>query len=205
MGICGLGVWRLYLKSSCASVRGRKPKYHAAISILLRRCHSPGPPERLSTIVHREPDQMKTNRDTAFTLIELIISLAVIAALLSALVLSFIKRLDRLASDKEMTALRAIGTAFKESVRRARYVPDETGWAAIVAAHLGWQTNDVTSSDRNSARIFLIDPNMQIRTNSGTGPLLPYTQPITGSMVTQNGNIVRPINPRFMVISSIGR
>ena len=146
---------------------------------------------------------MKTNRNNAFTLIEAIISLTIVAILLAALVISFIKRLDRIAGLKEVAALKSIATAFKESVKRSRYVPDHTGWASAVAGQLGWQTNDVTANDRNFPRIFLFDPTMQIGTNNAT-PLIPYAQTISGSMVNSGGSIVRPINPRFMVLSSIG-
>jgi len=146
---------------------------------------------------------MRTRR--AFTLLELIVTLAIIAAILTALVVSFIKRLDRIASEKEHAAMKSIGAAFKESVRRARYVPNESEWATMVAGQLGWQLSRVTVNERFGPRIFLIDPTMQIGTNSGSGPLLPYSQPVGGSRVTSGTNIVRPINPRFMVVSSIGK
>ena len=145
---------------------------------------------------------MRTQR--GFTLLEMIVALAVIAALLSVVVFSLIKRLDRIASEKEQAAMDTLGAAFKESVRRSRYVPDESSWATIVAAYLGSHIGRVTANDRNHPRIFLIDPAMQIRTNNAGGPLLPYAQPVVGSMVMDGTKLVPPINTRFMLISSIG-
>jgi len=137
-------------------------------------------------------------------LLEMIIALAVIAVILSVVAISFIKRLDRIAAEKEQAAMAALGSAFKERVKRSRYVPDETSWATNVAVHLGWQAARVTVNDRNNARIFLFDPAMQIRTNSVGGPLLPYAQPVSGSMVMNGLKLSPPLSTRFLIVSSIG-
>jgi type II secretory pathway pseudopilin PulG len=147
---------------------------------------------------------MSRKREPGFTLIHAIVALAIVTALLTALAIPFVKRLDRIAGQKESAALKAMGAAFKESVKRTRYVPDHNGWATNVAGQLGWQVGDVTANHRGLARVFLIDPAMQIETNNAT-PLLPYDQSITGSMVLSNGIIVRPFSPRFMIISTLGK
>ncbi|HVK59587.1 MAG TPA: type II secretion system protein, partial [Candidatus Kapabacteria bacterium] len=108
-----------------------------------------------------------------FTLLELIVALAIVAIILTVLTVSLIKHYDRIAQQKENAAIKSIGTALKESVRRARYVPDENAWASMVSTHLGWQIGRVTVNDRSNARIFLIDPTLQIGTNS-----LPYSQSV---------------------------
>ncbi|HVK59285.1 MAG TPA: hypothetical protein VM735_10925, partial [Candidatus Kapabacteria bacterium] len=64
---------------------------------------------------------------------------------------------------------------------------------SMVSTHLGWQIGRVTMNDRSNARIFLIDPTLQIGTNS-----LPYSQSVAGSGT-------RPVNPRFMIVSSLGK
>jgi type II secretory pathway pseudopilin PulG len=132
----------------------------------------------------------------------MIITLAVIAALLTVLAVSLVKRLDRIAREKEIAVTRTLGNAFKEGVRMNRYVPDHTQWAAAVATQLGCQVNEVTQNERNFARIFLIDPNIQIGINNVP---LPYAQGASGSVVTNlSGNVVRPQNTRFLIISTLG-
>jgi prepilin-type N-terminal cleavage/methylation domain-containing protein len=147
---------------------------------------------------------MRKQRANAFSLIEVVVVLAIIAALLTVLAVSFIRYLDRIAGEKETAALKTIGAAFKERVRITRSMPNDANWAPGVAAQLGWELSEVTANDRNHTRIFLIDPNMQVGQNS-VGPLLPYTQLIGGSMVTNGvGTYVRPIFPRYMIVSTLG-
>jgi prepilin-type N-terminal cleavage/methylation domain-containing protein len=142
-------------------------------------------------------------QDRAYSLLEFILVLAVVAILAAALAPSFIKHLDRLADEEEAAALRALADGFKQSVSTRKYVPDANGWATNVAAQLGMQLGDVTANARRQPRIFLIDPEMQIGVNASP-PNLPYTQPVTGSRVTDgSGLIVAPINPRFLLLSSI--
>src|SRR5690349_20346817 len=112
-------------------------------------------------------------RHKGFSLIAMVIALAVIGVLLTSLVISFVRRLDRIAREKEVSALKSLGSAFRDSIRRTRYDPGESGWASAVAAQLGWQVNDVMINDRNITRVFLYDPIMQIGVNSVGGPSLP--------------------------------
>lgn len=68
---------------------------------------------------------------------------------------------------------------------------------------MGLHLEEVRANDRRGRRVYLIDPSVQIGQNSAT-PTIPYTQPLTGSVVTNaSGHIIPPINPRFLLLSSI--
>lgn len=151
---------------------------------------------------------MKKNYQTAFTLLEMVIVLAIIAILAAVLLPPMIKRLDLIASEKESATLKSMAQAFKESVQTWKHVPSETGWAQAVALQLGVEVGDVNTNERRQPRRFLIDPALRIGNNNS--PSLPYTQPVAGAQVT-NGvappgdRVVRPIRPRFMIVTSTSR
>jgi prepilin-type N-terminal cleavage/methylation domain-containing protein len=146
-----------------------------------------------------------TRRQSGFSLIEMIVVLAIIAIVLTTIAISFVKRMDRQASERETANLKKMAAAFKRSVEVNRYIPDATTWAATVAAQLGWQASAVSANERQISRALLIDPYMQVGSASVGGPNLPYSQPNTGSTVTNgSGAVLPPQNPRFMIVSTIG-
>ncbi len=128
----------------------------------------------------------------AFSLIEMIGVLAVIAILAAALAPSFVRQMDKTAGDQESAALKSFGDALQSSIMRSRYIPSATDWASRVATELGVDTTAVTDSPRRQQRFFLIDPNLTI---AGAG--LPYTQ-------TSAGSASKPVSPRVMILSSVG-
>jgi hypothetical protein len=134
----------------------------------------------------------------------MIVVLAILAIVLTTIAVSFAKRMDRLASERETASLKKMAAAFKRSVEANRYIPDATTWVATVAAQLGWHTNAVSANERQIARVLLIDPFMQVGSASVGGPLLPYTQTTAGSVVLNGADVIRPPNPRFMIISTTG-
>jgi prepilin-type N-terminal cleavage/methylation domain-containing protein len=147
---------------------------------------------------------MTTRQKSGFSLIEMIVVLAIIAAILTTLAISFAKRMDRLASEQETANLKKMGAAFKRSVEANRYIPSAGTWVDTLATQLGWQTNQVRLNERRIPRVLLIDPLMQVGVSSVGGPTLPYSQPIGGSVVTNgSGAVIRPPGPRFMIISTI--
>ncbi len=128
----------------------------------------------------------------AFSLLEMIGVLAVLAILAAALVPALIRQMDKTAGDQESAALKSMGDALQQSIMRNRYIPGATDWAANIATELGVDVASVTNSPRQQPRCFLIDQNLSI---GGFG--LPYTQTSAGaSGVT---------NTRVMLVSSIGR
>jgi hypothetical protein len=133
----------------------------------------------------------------------MIVVLAIIAIVLTTIAVSFVKRMDRQASERETANLKKMAAAFKRSVELNRYIPDDTTWVGTVATQLGWQANQVSANERNISRVLLIDPLMQVLSSSG--PNLPYSQPGLGSRVTDGlGGVIPPQNPRFMIVSTVG-
>jgi type II secretory pathway pseudopilin PulG len=129
--------------------------------------------------------------------------LGVIAILALALAPVLIKQLDQIAADKEAGQLKAFSAAFRQGILKSKSIPSQTGWDSMIATNLGLEISQVRTNDRHVARIFLIDPLLEIGVSGGK---LPYTQGINGSRVFDNfGNIVPPINPRVAILSSISQ
>jgi type II secretory pathway pseudopilin PulG len=143
---------------------------------------------------------MNRARPNAFTLIETIAVIAAIAALAAALLVPMIRRLDDATRQKEANTLATMAAAYKERVATTRIIPNETGWAAAVAAVTGQQLSVITANDRGLARIFLIDPALRI--GNSAGATLTYTQRVTGHVFPTTTNSARPVSPRLMIVSS---
>src|SRR5437867_11724839 len=123
----------------------------------------------------------KTEKQRAFTLIEMIGVLAVVAILALALATVTIKYLDRIAAEKETAQLQAFGEAFRQGVIKSKVIPSQTLWDQMIATNLGLQISQIRTNDRRVARVFLIDPNLRVGTGQATtSPLangkniLPY-------------------------------
>jgi len=128
----------------------------------------------------------------AYTLIEIIGVLAILTIIVSILAPYLFKRVTEAHINQETKLLALYEKAFKDNVMRNRRIPDQNGWASVVADELGISVYDSTNVFKNK-RIFLIDPLFKIGPNL-TG--LPYTQGTNGSL--------RPQKPRVMIISSLG-
>src|SRR5205809_8130226 len=141
----------------------------------------------------------------AFSLIELVGVLAVIAVLAAVLAPALIRQMDRIAGQQESASLKSFGDALQQSILRKRYIPSASDWATNIAAELGVDVANVnTNQARRQPRFFLIDPALRTGDNSSA---LPYNQTnASGSVVTNSaGVIVPPLSPRVMILSSIGR
>ena len=137
----------------------------------------------------------------AFSLIEMIGALAVIAILAAILVPPFVRQMDKVAGDDEGAALKSLADALQQSILRKRSIPSHTDWAWTVATELGVDMAAVTTNPRGQPRHFLIDPALQVGVNGGG---LPYTQSNSGSVVTNNSGTIPPVSPRVLILSSIG-
>lgn len=128
----------------------------------------------------------------AFTLVEMIGALAVLALVLVLLVPATLHHLDRLASEQEASRLQALGDALLASIQHTRSIPSDTNWAAVVASEAGLDVESVTNNSRNHPRILLVDSGGWLSTN------LPYVQSDWG---TPNC----PTNARMILLSSLGK
>jgi prepilin-type N-terminal cleavage/methylation domain-containing protein len=131
-----------------------------------------------------------------FSLIEMLGVMTVLALLALALTPFLIKQFDRIAGEKETTQLRAFNQAFRRGVTITKTIPDENGWASMIATNLGISVDQVLNNGRRVPRLFLIDPLLEI---GSLGAKLPYSQTITGSAVPASSST------RVMIISSISK
>jgi type II secretory pathway pseudopilin PulG len=128
----------------------------------------------------------------AFTLIEMIGVLAVLALVAGLLTSASLRHLDRIASDQETALLQTLGEALQQSILRTRNIPSYTNWAAVIAAQTGMDMESVTNNIRNRPRVLLMDSGGWLSTN------LPYSQNYAGTPAP-------PINARVMLLSSLGK
>ena len=133
-------------------------------------------------------------RRRAFSLIEMLGVLVVIVILALAILPALMKQADLKARDLEVKCQQSIVSGLQTCVVKTRTIPGASTMAQAVALQLGWLTADVTSNARGQPRYFVVDPALRIGTSTGT---LPYVQNTNGSIL--------PINPRLMVISSMGQ
>lgn len=138
----------------------------------------------------------------AFTLIEMIGILAVIAILAVVLLPVLIRHMDQLAADKEVKQLRTFADGLRQQIVKSRSIPDQSTWYSMIASNLGLSTNQVVRNDRRVVRAYLIDPSFQLQRSgeSASGP--PYIQNAGGSIINPNAT---PYRPRLMILSSIAQ
>src|SRR5439155_9058443 len=111
-------------------------------------CRSVGiptaPPLHLSTTpLLRSPASGR-----AFSLIELVGVLTVVAILAAALVPALIRQMDRIAGEQESAALKSFGDALQQSIMRNRYIPSGSDWATNIATELGVDIANITANSR---------------------------------------------------------
>ena len=145
----------------------------------------------------RSPSAAAGRRLRAFSLLEIIGVLAVMAIVMLALLPSLLKDLTVKFHDSEAASLKTIINGLQDYVKDARQIPGPATFAQNIALKLGWLVSDVSTNAHGNSRVYLPDPALRI----GPPPLtplstLPYVQGNLGSDL--------PIHPRVMVISSLG-
>src|SRR5437016_14036358 len=68
----------------------------------------------------------------AYSLIQLIGVLAVIAILAAILVPDWVRQMDKTVGASESAALKSFADALQQSIMRYRYIPNDTDWASAV-------------------------------------------------------------------------
>lgn len=127
----------------------------------------------------------------AFTLIEFIGALAVIALLASALFPVVIRQIDRAAKTAETQNMQAISSNFVAYVVGTRSIPLST-WGNAVATYMNKPVSGITSNARGVTRVLLFDKNGWLQTN---GLTYPVSQPV--------GGFSCPGGARLLIVSSI--
>ncbi|MFM2081841.1 MAG: hypothetical protein RL380_532 [Verrucomicrobiota bacterium] len=129
-------------------------------------------------------------RALAFSLVEFIGVLTVIAILAAVSLSVVVKRVDLAAANTEVANLASISNALVLQILRSNSIPSDTTWHSNAASWLALPANSVLTNARGYTRKLLIDTN-------GFGSLtLPYTQ-------TAAGLATLPTSPRFIVVSSL--
>jgi len=136
-------------------------------------------------------------RPRAFSLLETIGVLAVMAILALALLPSLMKELTLKSHESEAASLKTIIIGLQDYVGNTRRIPGPATFAENIALELGWLVSDVSTNTRGNSRVYLPDPALRI----GPPPLTPLS---TLPYVQGNLGSEQPINPRVMVISSLG-
>jgi type II secretory pathway pseudopilin PulG len=129
-----------------------------------------------------------------FSLIEMMGVIAVGLILVLALAWVTVKSIDQALGNHEGALLQTFAASLQNSILRNGYVPGTADWYQVIATEAGMNTNAVLQTARNTSRVFMVDPNFRIGTNS-TG-VLPYTQ-------TTDGSTNQPQNARVIILSSL--
>ena len=139
--------------------------------------------------------QFRTARRSAFTLIETVGVLAIIAILAAVITGQIVTRIRIAARTAEAASLSAMGQTLHQSVARTKSIPAETNLARFIADEMAVSADRVsrTTPSRND-RWFMVDPAARVGTNVTS--VLPYTQSALGSR--------QPVSLRMMIVSSVG-
>jgi type II secretory pathway pseudopilin PulG len=139
----------------------------------------------------------------AFTLVQVIGTLAIIALLSLALAPVVIRRIDQAARDRDKAEMGGLATALQSAILRTGQVPGSSTLVSVVATEMAVSSNQVALNSRKVARSFLIDTNLWIGSTNGQ---LPYTQSVTpnGTGTNISGVDLPGRNLRLMFLSSLG-
>jgi type II secretory pathway pseudopilin PulG len=129
----------------------------------------------------------------AFTLVQLIGVLSVIAILASVIAPTVIKRVDQAARDAEETSMAAMSESLMQYSLNSRTITSASNFPVVVASYLNVKTNTILTNKRGLARTFFSDPALILN-----GTNLPFAQ-------TSAGIATRPANIRAMLISSVAK
>jgi prepilin-type N-terminal cleavage/methylation domain-containing protein len=129
----------------------------------------------------------------AFSLIEIIAALAVVAILAAATLPVLIRHIDYATQGIEATNLVTLASGFAQASSAQRYIPGPKNWDVFVATNIGWQLSTVQKNSRNNYRVFLVDPMLSI--GSTTAGNLPFQQ--------TSGGAAPVVSPRFIIVSSL--
>lgn len=132
----------------------------------------------------------------AFSLIEFVGVLSVIAIMAATLVPAVFRSLDRAAWTKEANDMSAISNALSLQVLRNYAIPNEANWMATVANWSARPASQISTNNRGFARLFFYD---QGGWQSAINGNLPFTQ---GQGGTAPGI---PSSARIAIVSTVAK
>lgn len=94
----------------------------------------------------------------AFTLIELIGVLAIIAIMAAVLAPNVIRQIDRAAVKAEQENLQKVGDIIKLYLRDNYVAPTAANWTTVLATYSDLRSADLATNTRGVARVYLTDP-----------------------------------------------
>jgi len=130
----------------------------------------------------------------AFSLLEMIGVLAIIAIVAAIISPNLARRISRINGEKEDEKLAVIGEALLRSARTYQCIPGTSTWVTNVATMTGLPVNEIryVNADTNNARVYLIHPAFVPTNAASIDPL--WTQTSSGA--------VSVTNARLLIISS---
>lgn len=145
----------------------------------------------------RDHGPRTTTAAPAFTLLEMIGSLAVLALIASALFPLVIRQIDRAAKTAETQNMQAISSNFLAYVRGTVTIPSSaaSSWGAAVAAYMNQPISSITNNARGVTRLCLYDTSGWL----GSNATYPTNQTASGFSFTPG----TPGLARLLIVSSI--
>ncbi|MGC8989777.1 MAG: hypothetical protein ACP5MD_06620 [Verrucomicrobiia bacterium] len=137
--------------------------------------------------------QRTVNRPAAWSLIEMVGVIAIIAVLSLAIAPALMKQITQANKEAETKMLERLADGLQRSILREHRIPGSTDFAQAIARELGLDQASVLYNRAGQQRVYLIHPGMRIGPNGNSS--LPFTQDWQGS--------VAPTNARVMLISSL--
>ncbi len=127
---------------------------------------------------------------SAFSLIEMIGVLAVIAILAATVLPNIIRRIDFATWQRETSDLKVMADGLVKTILTDKQILSSNNIPTTIAKYLDLSLNQVTNTPRRFNRVFLVDPSLTI--NGGS---LPYSQGSGGS--------AGQTSARIMILSTI--
>ena len=136
----------------------------------------------------------RRTRSAAFSLLELVGVLLVVAVLSAAAVPMLVREVDAAARGRELELLRQLGGSLERAITRQGSIPGPTNWADVAGGTAGLAPEDLVTNARGNPRLFLVDPRFRVGPQGSNG--LPFTQTYLGT--------ASPTNTRILLVSSLG-
>jgi type II secretory pathway pseudopilin PulG len=152
--------------------------------------HLPG----LAAIPRRNVDPLRRRTLGAFTLIEMIGVLTLVAIMAAVFTPSLAQQLSRANASKEESVLTTLAEGLLASIEAQQSIPGPKTWVSRVASMTGLASNEVARtrpSDSSTARVFLIHPGFRPCLGASPGSSDPiWSQSSTGAVTVTEARIM---------------